>query len=303
MPDFFVIVRDFLLEYLPRQRCLSSNTVLSYKQTLRLFVRYLQEVHGLRIKDIHFSIISKNHLDGFLDWLVSIRKCSGTTRNQRLMAMRSFLEYAGQRDIALMGLYTSVLTIHRQECCSNVVEYLTEPALKALLEQPNPGIDKELRDLVFMILMYDTAARCQEMRTMRICDLKFNNESPIVYLNGKGKKQRVVPLMPTTVAHIKKYLERFHPGENYNSGKNVFYTVSHFKQNEMSGDIVGKFIGEYGRRAAEVCPEMPTKVKPHMIRHTRAMHLYKHGMPLPLLAEFLGHSSIETTRIYAYADT
>ena len=303
MPDFFEAIRDFLLDYLPKQRCFSPNTALSYKQTLKLFVRYLQDTEGLRLKEIKFSTINKNHLTGFLDWLVLTRNCSGNTRNQRLMALRSFLEYAGQRDVAQMGLYTAALAIPKQEYYTKVVEYLTEPALKTLLEQPDASKEKEFRNLVFMILMYDTGARCHEMLAIKICDLKINNASPIAFLNGKGKKQRCVPLMPTTVNYLKKYLEHFHPGEKSNSNKNVFYTVSHYQQHEMSSDNVGKFIDHYGRMAATVCPEIPSKVKPHMLRHTRAMHLYKHGMPLPLLADFLGHSSTETTRIYAYADT
>lgn len=303
MPDFFETVRDYLLNYLPDQRCFSQNTSLSYKQTLKLFVRYLQETEGLRIKQIKFSVINKDHLIGFLDWLVSARKCGGNTRNQRLMALRSFFEYAGLCDIAQMGLYSASLAIPKQEYYTTVVEYLTEPALKALLEQPDASKDKEFRNLVFMVLMYDTGARCHEMLAMKINDLKLHNESPVAFLKGKGKKQRCVPLMPTTVSYMEKYFARFHPNEKGDSDKNVFYTVSHYQQHEMSNDNVGKFIERYGKQAAKVSPGMPEKVTPHMLRHTRAMHLYKRGMPLPLLAEFLGHSSVETTRIYAYADT
>jgi integrase len=71
----------------------------------------------------------------------------------------------------------------------------------------------------------------------------------------------------------------------------------------VSADTVAAFLTAYGRSARAICPEMPKRVHPHMLRHTRAMHLYRQGLPLPLLADFLGHASIESTRIYAYADT
>ena len=60
---------------------------------------------------------------------------------------------------------------------------------------------------------------------------------------------------------------------------------------------------KYGISAKQICPSIPDRVHPHMLRHTRAMHLYQDGVPLTLISEFLGHAQIETTRVYAYADT
>ena len=60
---------------------------------------------------------------------------------------------------------------------------------------------------------------------------------------------------------------------------------------------------KYGKLARIACPEIPDKIHPHQLRHTRAIHYYRDGMPLSLIAEILGHASIESTKIYAYADT
>lgn len=62
-------------------------------------------------------------------------------------------------------------------------------------------------------------------------------------------------------------------------------------------------MSNYGKAAREICSDIPERVHPHQLRHTRAIHLYRGGMPLSILSEFLGHASEETTRIYAYADT
>lgn len=59
----------------------------------------------------------------------------------------------------------------------------------------------------------------------------------------------------------------------------------------------------YGEKAGLECPEVPEKIFPHLLRHSRAMHLYQEGMDLTLVSQWLGHSQLETTQIYAHADT
>lgn len=303
MNDFFETIRKFLIEYLPNQRCLSENTIRSYRQTLNLFVKFLREVKGYTVVKIQFSVISRETLLEFLDWIEIERKCSTSTRNQRLMVLRAFFDYAGIIDCAQTSLYMDSLNIPVKEEHGKVVEFLSEAALEALLQQPDPTKRKELRNLTFMILMYDTAARCCELLGMKIKDLRLNSEHPIAYLHGKGGKTRTVPLLPNTVQHCKRYLRKFHHGEPADSKKYVFYTIIHGTQNRMSHDNAADFIERYGLMASQKCAEIPKHLHPHMLRHTRAMHLYRNGMPLELLSQFLGHANVNTTRIYAYADT
>lgn len=303
MNDFFETVRGFLNEYLPRQRCLSENTIRSYRQTLNLFVKFLREEKGYPITKIRFSIVERETLLEFLNWIETERMCSASTRNQRLMVLRAFFDYAGIVDCTQVSLYMDCLNIPVKENRGKIVEFLSETALASLLRQPDSTRKKELRNLTFMILMYDTAARCSELLDMRIKDLRLNAEHPIAYLHGKGGKTRTVPLLSRTVQHCKRYLLKFHSGEPADSEKYVFYTVIHGTQNRMSHDNAADFMKKYGIMAARECAEMPKHLHPHMLRHTRAMHLYRKGMPLDLLSQFLGHASIETTRIYAYADT
>lgn len=303
MNDFFETIRKFLNEYLPNQRCLSENTIRSYRQALNLFVKFLREVKGYTVTKIQFSVISRETLLEFLNWIETERKCSASTRNQRLMVLRTFFDFAGIIDCTQTSLYMDSLNIPVKEEHGKVVEFLSEAALEALLQQPNPTKKKELRNLTFMILMYDTAARCCELLGMRIKDLRLNAEHPIAYLHGKGEKTRTVPLLPKTVQHCKRYLKKFHSDEPADSEKYVFFTMIHGTQNRMSHDNAADFIKRYGLMAAQKCAEIPKHLHPHMLRHTRAMHLYRNGMPLELLSQFLGHSSVDTTRIYAYADT
>lgn len=238
-----------------------------------------------------------------LTWLEKARGCSVSTRNQRLMALRSFLDFAGQIDCTQTSLYLSACNIPSKEAHGRIVEFLTEPALTALLQQPNPSRQKDQRNLVFMILMYDTAARCSELLDMKVCDLRLDAKHPIAYLHGKGRKTRTVPLLNRTVQHCKQYLNKFHPNKDDYSEAPLFYTMIHGRQQKMSPDTVAAFFAKYGSMAKAVCQEVPEHIHPHMMRHTRAMHLYQSGMPMVLLSQYLGHAQVETTMIYAYADT
>lgn len=305
MNKFFKYVRDFLLNYLPDRKGFSNNTILSYKMALNLFVTFMREEKGITPNSLTFDVIDAEVIKEYLDWIENTRSCSASTRNQRLMALRSFFEFAGLQDITLMNLSFLAGDIPIKKTQGRIVEFLSESALGSLLEQPNLNKTKGLRDMFLLILMYDTAARCSEVTGMKICDLHLDTDKPRAYLHGKGNKTRVVPLMAKTVEHCRRYLKLFHPELSAGEGQNeyLFYTVSHQAKHMMSTDAVEAIFKKYGKTASIQCKDMPENIHPHMMRHTRAMHLYRSGMPLELLSQFLGHSDIETTLIYAYADT
>ena len=178
-----------------------------------------------------------------------------------------------------------------------------EDALKELLAAPDITRFSEYRNMVFMTLMYDSAARCSELLDLKIQDLQLDTQYPKVTLTGKGNKTRPVPLMGQTAEHCRQYLRKAHPQPDRNGDDHVFFTFSHGKRQRMSPDNVAYFMKKYGEQVRLRCPSMPERVHPHQLRHTRAIHLYRDGMPMQLLSEFLGHATPETTKIYAYADT
>lgn len=124
----------------------------------------------------------------------------------------------------------------------------------------------------------------------------------IMVIREFANKTRVVPILPKTAEHLRSYLKKFHPAENRKRDDYVFYAYGG-PQRPMSPDTVAAFVKKYGESARHVCTSIPERVHPHMLRHTRAMHLYQDGVPLAMVSEFLGHAQIETTKIYAHADT
>jgi site-specific recombinase XerD len=303
MNEFFTAIRRFLTEHLPDQRCCQPNTTRSYRQALNLFVTYLRTIRAIPVADIDFPIIDRHVVTEFLDWLEQDRHCSATTRNQRLMALRAFFAYAGFLDATHVAISLELAGIVTKKTPGRIVEPLTEQALRTLLQQPDTTTVAGRRNQTLMIVMYDTAARCGELTGLRVRDLNLDPNRPTVHLHGKGGKTRIVPLLPKTAEHCRQHLRRCHHGEPADSDDYVFFTTIHGQHQPVSADTVAAFMKAYGQSARATCPETPERVHPHMLRHTRAMHLYRQGLPLPLLADYLGHASIESTRIYAYADT
>ena len=296
-------LRDFFQIYLPKQKCYSENTVTSYKYAFNLFFDFLNSRKGIGMTKITMDCFSGESVSEFMEWLSRERNNSASTCNQRLMALRSFAKYNGTKDFSQFSLYAEMKSIPAKKGRPKTVEFLSESALEILLKQPNAKKISEMRNQFFMILMYDTAARCQEMLDIRIKDICFNEKTPYLYLTGKGSKTRSVPMMDATYRHLLKYLEKFHPDYKKNTDEFLFYITTHGIRHQMSQDTVEVFMKRYGKTAKLICPDLPDKVHPHQLRHTRAIHLYRSGMPLSILSEFLGHCSEETTRIYAYADT
>lgn len=297
----FELIREFLAVYLPMQKIVSSNTVKSYRETLNLYLGFLCIHNQQSLKDLSFNDISSDSINAFLEWLEKERHCGLTTLNQRLSVIRAFLKYAGMKEPVCNDYYLSVGQVARRKTEKKLtVDHFSEAALNAILSQPNPRTMKGHRNLFYMILMYDTGARDSEILNLLPNDVVVDTEAPYVIIHGKGKKIRLVPIMKETVQHYKSYMNRFHSGSIDNIS--LFYTEIHSNRQPMSDDNVARFIKKYALQAQASCLEVPDRVTPHMFRHSRALNLYRKGVPLPLISEWLGHSNLETTLIYAYAD-
>jgi site-specific recombinase XerD len=299
---FFELIREYLVIYLPKQKVVSSNTVKSYRETLNLYLGFLGVYNAQSLKALSFNDISSDSINAFLEWLEKERRCGRTTVNQRLSVIRAFLKYAGMKEPVYNDYYLSAGQVARRKTEKKLtVDHFSEAALDAMLSQPNSRTMKGHRNLFYMILLYDTGARDSEILNLFPKDVVVDTASPHIIIHGKGKKTRLVPIMKETVLHYKSYITRFHNGSKDNIS--LFYTEIHGHRQSMSDDNVARFIKKYALQAHALCHEVPDRVTPHMFRHSRALNLYRNGVPLPLISEWLGHSNLETTLIYAYADT
>jgi site-specific recombinase XerD len=182
------------------------------------------------------------------------------------------------------------------------VQSLGADAIAAILAQPDASCPKGLRDLAFMAVMYSAAARMGEVLGLRVCDIMTESGVVSLWLTGKGKKRRQVPIDDDAARHLLRYLEKFHPGACRCSEELVFYTVIHGQRCPMSDDCARRFIKKHSDAAREGCADVPENMHSHLFRHSRALHLYQAGNDLITIRDFLGHSSIASTDIYARAD-
>ena len=193
---FFKLVRDFLTVYLPGQKAVSPNTIKSYRESLNLLLNYICGRSGVNLGDLSFEHLSRETVEDFLDYLEKERHCGVSTRNHRLACIRSFIKYAGVRDVGVQAYANDLCSIPlKKDARSTVVSFFSEAALKTILEQPDARKKKELRNLFFMILMYDTGARNQELLDLRLSSIHFEEKAPYVVITGKGMKTRLVPVM------------------------------------------------------------------------------------------------------------
>jgi site-specific recombinase XerD len=297
----FRLIRDFLTVYLPDQRCCSPNTIKSYRETLNQLFDFVTAEKNIPLTEVTFDTLNSQMISDYLIWLEKVCHCSISTRNQRLAGIRSFFKYAGRMNLTVTVFQKDLEKVPFKKTGSKTVDFMTEKALKIVLAQPDTNTKAGIRDLFFMILMYDTGARNREILDLRVKDFDANSKTPCVHLNGKGNKKRIVPVMAKTVEHFRNYLSLYHPAGSVE--RYLFYTVRNSILMPMSDDNVSRFMKKYGKAAKDICPEVPDNLHPHLFRHSRSIHLYRSGMPLALLSEWLGHAQLETTMIYAYADT
>lgn len=298
----FTTIQNYFTVFLPSQKKYSQNTIRSYRNGMNMLLDFSKDKHKVCLSSVTFKMLNYATITEFLDSLETERDCSISTRNQRLNCIRAFFDYAAQMDPIVTIYKHDIDRIPIKKVEKTVVEYMTESALKTVLEQPDPRTSKGLRDRTMMLVLYDTGARIQELLDVHLFDLRLTN-SPTVTLHGKGGKTRIVPIMEKTKEHIKNYLTIFHRSGLDSPAEYLFYVTRQGKHERMCEDNARRFIYSYGISAKQICPEVPDKVRPHMFRHSRAMHLYQNGMPLELVSQWLGHAQLETTLIYAYADT
>lgn len=297
--DFAKHLTEFLSEYLPSQKNVSKNTIYSYRDTFKLLIKYCRETKNIPVERITVSILSSDLIVGFLQWLETERKCSISTRNQRLAVIHSFFRYVQGEEPSGLYHFQKVMAIPIKKAIKKTVEHLTPTALKLLLEQPDKQTAKGRRDLTLLSVLYDTGARVQELIDLKVCDVILDSPS-VVILHGKGNKSRRVPIVKNTCTLLQSYLMENNLDQPWKNQNSIF---SNNQQHKLTREGVAYIIAKYVESARNSSTIVPPKVRPHILRHSKAMHLLQAGVNLIYIRDFLGHVDIKTTETYARADT
>ena len=297
--DFAKYLTDFLSAYLPHQKNVSKNTIHSYRDTFKLLITYSQDIKKIPAEKVTLNVLSSEWVNGFLEWLETDRKCSVSTRNQRLAALHSFFRYVQAEEPAGLFHFQKIVAISIKKAKKPMVEHLTPEAVKLLLDQPDRHTPKGRRNLTLMSVLYDSGARVQELIDMRVCDVTLQSPA-VLTLTGKGNKTRRVPLMKNTAFLLQNYLLENKLDKPWRNEHPLFTNSQHHK---LTRKGVTYIIAKYVESARKLSPLLPLKVNNHMLRHSKAMHLLQAGVNLIYIRDFLGHVDLKTTEIYARADT
>ena len=295
--DFAVLITKFLTEYLPLHRNCSKNTISSYKDSLKLFILFLRDGKSMNINKFKMHQINRELILEFIEWLEN-RGNSPVTINHRLAGIKSFINFAQYESVENLAYLQPVLSVKSLKTTTRQVDYLTEEQMNSLINLPPTDTFAGLRHRIIMCLLYDTGARVQELCDLKIEDINLGN-NPTVKLHGKGSKIRIVPISKNMNQILEVYISKFYSNIKL---KNE-YLIKNKNNQQMSRDGIEYIVQKYATILKNNNPSFPSKVHPHMFRHSKAMHMLAVDIPIVYIRDFLGHEDISTTMIYARADS
>lgn len=293
--DLAELLPRFFSEYLIHQRNVSACTIAAYRDSFRLFLRFLQGARRSAPAELRLETVTAESVLAFLTYLEEHRHNSIRTRNARLAALRCFVHYLGDLlGPELPAPTRRILAIPSKRHHRPILGFLTRQEVQALLDATGASWTGR-RDRLLFLLLYNTGARVSEIISARVRDVQA---APCrqIELQGKGRKHRVVPLWPETQKQLRHWI----------------------KDNALAADapILPNRFGQPLTRSGVTCqlrywlcratPHTPSlakrRISPHTFRHTTAMHLLQAAVAPEIIALWLGHESPNTTHLYVEAD-
>ena len=184
-------INAFLNEYVPSQKSHSSHTLKSYQYALALYIGFLETEKGISAESLCGGCFSRTIIEEWLQWLMKQRSCSPETCNNRLAALRVFLKYLGSRNISLLYLSEDATTIPRKKEVRKKVKGMSKKAVQVLLSVPDLSSKAGRRDLALMIIIYGTAARMDEILSLKIAAFGCGKAECHHHWKGKQNKNPV----------------------------------------------------------------------------------------------------------------
>ena len=299
--DFAKTLTRYLTDFLPGQRNVSPNTIKSYRDTFKQYLMFMQAEQQIRPERISLASLTVLSIKDFLHWLETSKNVGISTRNQRLAAIHSFFRYAQTENPEILFESQKILGIPFKKRQQQTIPHLSMNQLAYLLEQPNASMKKGRRDLALMSVFYDTAARVQELIDLKAYDVRLVPPATIT-LTGKGNKKRNVPIMAKTRSLLEDYMAENHLLENGQQQNHLFHN-SRYQAFTRPG--ITYILDKYFKQAklGHTNEVFPDRLHPHMLRHSKALHLLESGVNLIYIRDFLGHVSVITTERYLKFDT
>jgi integrase/recombinase XerD len=293
--SFAGLLQAFFTDRLLRQRRASPHTVAGYRDTFRLFLRFAARRLGKEPSRLSLGELDAPFVGDFLDHLETERGVTARSRNTRLAAIHSFFRYVSYHEPAHADQCRRVLAIPSKRYERKLIEHLTPEEIDAMLAAPDRATWLGRRDRALLMVAVQTGLRVSELIGLRREHVVLGTGAHL-RCEGKGRKERCTPLRQEAVSVLTQWLREC-PAE---PATPVFPSS---RGRPLSRDAVERLVARHRRIAARQCPSLGRKrVTPHVLRHTAAMQLLRHGIDRSVIALWLGHESVETTQMYLHAD-
>lgn len=290
-------VQNFFQDYLLEQRGVSVQTVIAYRDALKLLFTFICNHLSKSPTDLELKDLEPDIVLGFLDNLERQRHNCARTRNLRLAALRTFFRYLAGEVPLYAGQYQRIVAIPLKQRSRSEIVYLDITEVRALLNGIGRKKPSEQRDYALLSFLYNTGARVQEACDLKVKDIQFSRPQ-LATLTGKGRKSRNVPLWPQTAEVLAAHLKN---RGVYNQPDAWVFVNS--KGIGLSRFGVRHILRKRVAAAEHSCPTLQRKrVTPHTFRHTTAMHLLQSGVDLAVIKSWLGHANFATTHDYVEID-
>lgn len=289
------LIQNYFYQRLINQRDASQKTISTYRDTFRLFLCFAKNCVGKRIDKLELVDLNAEVVLQFLNHLELKRKNCVRTRNNKLAALRSFMQYVALQEPTSLSMVEKILAIPMKRFDRPLIGFLTREEINAVINSPGSESWSDQRDRVLLATLYNTGARASEIINVCVSDIDLTRSKSIL-LHGKGRKERTIPLWKSTIRLLRSWLKKINP------------TPECFVFPNRYGEKLTRSGLEYRLSVATKIAsiKIPTlankKVSPHIIRHTTAMHLLQSGVNLTVVALWLGHEGIITTHHYVEAD-
>jgi len=296
--DFAKRLQDFLSEYAPVSLGASQNTIASYCSTFRKYLAFQEQHNKIAPDQLKLSDFTMDSVDDFLKWLELDCECKTVTRNQRLAIIHTFCQYLIRKEPLYINQVQQILAIKsKRHAKKSFVDYLTVEETSAIIKSIDTETPLGKRDAVLISLMYDCAARVQEIADLTVGDIKLlTKDTSLVYFTGKGSKTRGVPLSTPTYDLLRHYFKD--AGFDTVPARTQVFTNRNGEKLTRHG--IAFILKKYVCDAAIIKESLAHKtISPHTLRHSKAMHLLHAGIDLIKIRDMLGHVSVTTTEIYA----
>ncbi|MCA1697531.1 MAG: site-specific integrase [Actinobacteria bacterium] len=288
-------MQAYFTDRLIGQRSASPNTIAAYRHTFCLLLRFATERTGTPPSELDVAALDAPMIAAFLEHLQRERGNQAATRNNRLAAIHSLFSYLALHHPEHAASIQRVLAIPPKRTQKNLLTYLTEPEVDALLEASDQATWTGRRDHAMFALTIQTGLRISELISLTCQDITLTTGAN-VHTVGKARKERRTPLVPQTRTVLKAWLQE----------RDGVPTAPLFPTNtgkHLSRDAIERRLALHLTTAAASCPSIRSKhVTMHTLRHTAAMRLLLAGNDITVIALWLGHEQISTTNIYLHAD-